>query len=329
MALPPHSERSAMPSPADEMMSPDGRPIAHTLSTAEKAKEVSNLSSFAQASLLMVMAMLLYSCVDTSVKLASQHVPTMQVVWFRFFAHFILAFAFLNPWRSPQSWKMNDKPGQYARVAVQILTAGLSFLALGQLQLSQTTTIQFTTPMFITLLSVMFLGERVGIWHWVGILLAFGGVLVVTQPGLAGFNWGFVASIASVFCAAIYNILTRHLSHTESPGSLLLVVGGVASAALLPVLPFVWVWPSSISIWLLLFAVGFFAAAGHYCLILAHRLAPASLLAPFQYIQFLLVIVLGYVFFNDIPTVWTFVGTAIIIVSGAIILRASKRTTEA
>lgn len=272
----------------------------------------------------MVAAMVLYTCVDTCVKLSAGRVPIIEVVWFRFLVHFLVAAIFLNPWSSPASWRVRNWPAQLFRAAIQIVTAGLSFLALGHLQLAQTTTIQFTTPMLVTVLSIIFLKETVGWSRWAGIAVAFCGVLVVTRPGFDSFEWAFLASIGSVIVGAGYNIMTRRLAPTESSGSLLLMVGAVPALVLAPIMPVVWVTPSGPPTWALLVAVGLFAAAGHYCLIVAHRLAPASFLAPLQYVQFLAVLVSGYFVFHDAPTVWTMLGAGIVVASGLLVLKPRR-----
>jgi drug/metabolite transporter (DMT)-like permease len=100
--------------------------------------------------------------------------------------------------------------------------------------------------------------------------------------------------------------------------------------ALLPVLPFVWVTPQNPLIVAVMVLAGFFGGFGHYLFVRAHRLAPVSVLAPFAYTQLLWVIVLGYLVFSQLPSVWTLAGSAIVIVSGLYLLnRERKRAVEA
>lgn len=281
-----------------------------------------------KAVVFMLLAVSLFAFLDSAAKLSGREVPTLEVVWFRFAVHFILVAVVLNPWRAPQAWQTRAPKLQLARAGVQIFCTGLNFLALGYLQIAQTLSIQFTTPIFVTILSIVFLGEQVGRYRWFAIFIGFAGVLVVTRPGMTGFHWAFCISLISVMVGASYNILTRRLAATENPGSMLLIMAAFPAAVLLPVLPFIWVWPPSGYAWCTLIATGVFGAISHFFMIQAHRYAPASFLAPLQYAQFLAVILLGFLIFGDVPTIHTFVGAGIVVASGLFILYRERRLSK-
>jgi drug/metabolite transporter (DMT)-like permease len=281
-----------------------------------------------KAVIFMLLAVSLFAFLDSAAKLSGREVPTIEVVWFRFAVHFVLVAIVFNPWRAPQAWRTRAPKLQLARACVQIFCTGLNFLALGYLQIAQTLSIQFTTPIFVTILSVFFLAEQVGRYRWFAILMGFAGVLVVTRPGMDGFHWAFGISLASVMVGASYNIMTRRLAATESPGSMLLIMAAFPALVLLPVVPFIWVWPTSTYAWCILIATGFFGAVSHFFMIQAHRYAPASFLAPLQYAQFLAVILLGFLIFGDVPTVYTFVGASIVIASGLFIWYRERKLSK-
>lgn len=273
----------------------------------------------ARGAILMLIAVSLFACLDTTAKLASQTVPAIETVWLRFAIHFALVALVLNPWSSPQAWRTSAPRLQLARAAIQIICTGLNFLALSYLQIAQTLSIQFMGPIFVTLLSVVFLGEVVGRYRWTAIFVSFIGVLIITRPGVGALEPAFGLIMLSVLIGAGYSILTRRLSATESSGSMLLIMAAFPAAILTPLMPFVWVWPSRLVDWLPLVGTGVFGAISHYFYIEAHRHAQSSFLAPLQYFQFLAVLVLGFVVFGDIPTVWTLVGTLVLIGSGLFI----------
>lgn len=282
-----------------------------------------------KAAVLMLIAVSLFACLDSTAKLASQTVPSIEAVWFRFTIHFILVAAVLNPWRTPSAWRTSAPKLQITRAAIQIICTGLNFLALSYLQIAQTLSIQFMGPIFVTLLSVFFLGEVVGRYRWTAIFISFIGVLIITRPGVGTINPAFGLIILSVLIGASYSIMTRRLAATESPGSMLLIMAALPAAILTPLMPFVWVWPERPVDWLPLIGTGVFGAVSHYFYIEAHRYAQASFLAPLQYFQFLAVLVLGFVVFGDVPTVWTFIGTLVLIGSGLFIWYRERKLAQA
>lgn len=283
----------------------------------------------ALGAIMMLIAVSLFACLDTSAKLSGRSVPAIEVVWFRFVIHFILAAVVLNPWQAPQAWRTSAPKLQLARAAVQIICTGLNFLALSYLQIAQTLSIQFMGPIFVTLLSVLFLGEFVGRYRWTAIFISFIGVLIITRPGVGTMSPGFGLIILSVMIGASYSILTRKLAATESPGSMLLIMAAFPAIILTPIMPFVWVWPATFADWVPLVGTGVFGVVSHFFYIQAHRHAQSSFLAPLQYFQFLAVLVLGFVIFGDVPTVWTFLGTLVLVGSGLFIWYRERKLGRA
>lgn len=283
----------------------------------------------ALGAIMMLIAVSLFACLDTSAKLSGRSLPAIEVVWFRFVIHFILAAIVLNPWQAPQAWRTSAPKLQLARAAVQIICTGLNFLALSYLQIAQTLSIQFMGPIFVTLLSVLFLGEFVGRYRWTAIFISFIGVLIITRPGVGTMSPGFGLIILSVMIGASYSILTRKLAATESPGSMLLIMAAFPAVILTPIMPFVWVWPAKAADWLPLIGTGVFGVISHFFYIQAHRHAQSSFLAPLQYFQFLAVLVLGFVIFGDVPTAWTFLGTLVLIGSGLFIWYRERKLGRA
>lgn len=274
--------------------------------------------------LLMVAAVSLFSCLDAAAKYASREIPVLEVVFFRYAFHMLLAAAVLNPWSSPDAWRVRRPGLQILRALTLLVVTCCNFLALRWMQLAETVTIAFLAPLLIAGLSVLFLKETIGIRRLAAILVGFSGILVVTRPGLAAVHPAVFLSLGSVLFAAFYNMLTRHLAGSETPGSMLLFTAGIPALVLLPVLPFVWTTPTEPVLWILLPLIGAIGAVSHYLLIIAHRFAPASMLAPFGYAQILSMVALGYVVFGDVPTLWTLSGAAIVIASGLYLLHRER-----
>jgi drug/metabolite transporter (DMT)-like permease len=269
---------------------------------------------------LFVSAFGLFAILDASAKYTGRHLPVIEVVWFRYALHFVLAAVLLNPISSPQSWRMRHPGLQVLRALSLVAMTSSNFLALRDLQLAQTVSIYFLNPLIISGLSVLLLGEAIELKRLLAILIGFGGVLLVTRPGLGGFQPAMFFALASTGFSAIYNMMTRHLALRETPGSMILILAGVPTLVLAPALPFTWQTPDTAGLWGLLLVVGATGGLGHFLIILAHRHASAATLAPYSYSQIIWMILLGYLAFDDIPDLWTLAGGAVVSASGLYLL---------
>jgi drug/metabolite transporter (DMT)-like permease len=149
----------------------------------------------------------------------------------------------------------------------------------------------------------------------VAISIGFLGVLVVIRPGF-DMHPAALLSVATACCYATYGIITRLLSHTDSNETQLFYGNFIGSLATSAAVWFVWSTPESLLVIALMVLIGAFGSVGHYLLIAAHRLAPASLISPFMYTQLVWAVILGYLIFGDLPTAWTLTGASIVIGSG-------------
>jgi drug/metabolite transporter (DMT)-like permease len=211
---------------------------------------------------------------------------------------------------------------------VAAATLILNFIAVMYLQLAQTAAIFFTIPLWVCALSMPLLGEPVGLRRWIAVALGFMGVLVIMRPGTDSFHWAMLLSIGSSFCGAIYNIVTRKVGGRDRAETSLFYVGLIGALAAAVPLPFVWKTPEGLQ-WLLVGFLGLAGTAGHFMLIQAHRLAPASVLAPFMYSQIVWMILVGYLFFGDVPDFWTIMGAAIVVASGLFVFAGEARGRKA
>jgi drug/metabolite transporter (DMT)-like permease len=200
-----------------------------------------------------------------------------------------------------------------------------NFLALKTLQLAETTSIAFFAPMLITALAGPLLGEWAGWRRWAAVLAGLAGVLVITRPGLGLFGIGHAYALAAIFCYCFYVIMTRHMAATETAESLIFYSALAPVVLMLPVVPYAASSPPDGFHLAVLLSLGFFGGFGHWLLIKAYRLASATALAPYPYLQMLWMIGLGYLFFGQLPDGWTLGGAAIIVASGLYIVHREHR----
>ncbi len=269
---------------------------------------------------LICVALLCFSGLDTTAKWLGQSLPALQVTYMRYFGALVIAAVVLNPRSSPGAWHTNRPWFQAFRGLTLFGSTFLNFMALKGLQLADTMAIAFATPFLVAIAAGPLLGEWIGPRRWAAILVGFLGVLVVTRPFSAGFNPAMFWSFAAVICYAAYAITTRMLAGIDSPASMLLIPATIPAIGLLPLMPFVWVWPSDGFTWLLLASLGIYGVVGHYALIRAYEFAPAPVVAPFTYTQIVWMVMLGYLVFGDVPGVYTLVGSGIVIASGLYLL---------
>ena len=149
-------------------------------------------------------------------------------------------------------------------------------------------------------------------------------MLLVTRPGAGGIHPAALLSVMGAFCYAIYSISTRILARTDSTATTNFYSNLVGAILVSIAVPFFWTPQSDPIVIMLMCIMGLFSGMGHYLLIRGHRLAPASVLAPFIYTEIVWVTALGFVVFGDLPTRWTLTGAAIVVASGLYILHRER-----
>lgn len=278
------------------------------------------------AILYMVVVYATFSLLDSSGKyLVLAGLAPLFISWVRFLVHVILIFFLFRGWQDPARFKPVSLPAHILRGLCLFGSTIFNFLALKTLQLAETTSIFFFGPMVITALAGPLLGEWAGWRRWLAILAGFVGVLIITRPGGGVFGIGHAYALCAMLSNCFYVIMTRRMSARETSESLILYAALTPAVLLLPAVPFVASMPPDGFHWLILISLGFYGAFGHWFLIRAYRIATASALAPYPYLQMVWMVALGYLIFNQLPDRWTVVGAVIIVASGLYILHREHR----
>jgi len=279
----------------------------------------------------MSLATLCFAALDATAKylVATKGVPVTQVVWLRFAGHVVFSALVLWPFALAPSLRSAKPLIQVIRSCFMILTTALNFVALQYLQLDQTVTIFFLTPLLVAALAGPLLGEWVG-WHRVlAIIAGFMGVLVVMHPGLGTVHWAMLLVLGATLGYALYNIATRYLAAFDSASVTQTYTPLVGVLVMAPFALTAWQWPQEWWLWLLFASLGFWGGFGHWLLILAHRIAPAPVLAPYIYLGLIWMSVAGFLVFGDLPTFWTLGGGGIVILAGLYLLARERKTLGA
>lgn len=265
--------------------------------------------------------------VQASSKYLTAAFPIVQILWVRTVGHTLWMVAIF--WRSHGlSMFKSRRPGiQFARSSLLAACSFAWLLAIPHVPLAAAASVMFTTPMFVALLSVPMLGERVGRHRIGAIVLGFIGVLIIIQPGTQGLRGEMALIILAAFCYAVYQILTRKVSTQDSAATsavYTIAVGAIIASFAVPFhyrLPGPDEWPY----WLAFAAVGLLGGIRHLFMVKAFEHAPASIVSPFCYTELIGVSLLGMLVFGESPDVHTGLGVALIVASGLYIAHREAR----
>lgn len=213
---------------------------------------------------------------------------------------------------------------------ILVLAAYAFFHGLRVLPLAEATSLIFAAPLFVTAISVPLLGEQVGWRRWLAVIVGFLGVLIIVRPGAAAFQLASLFVIATALLYALFMISARWIHREDSFWTMMFYV------TLFPILfcfPLVVVQWQAVDIAHLphLLGMAIFGTLGVTLIGNAFRLAPAAVVAPFDYTALLWASLLGWLVWGEVPDIWTYVGAAVIMVSGiSIVIRETRGTsTEA
>lgn len=266
---------------------------------------------------LMMLAYLCFTGIDSCAKwLILSGLPAMEVVFVRYVVHFLLVAAVFIRIEGRELFDMH-RPLLVSLRALALLGSTIfNFLAVSYLPLTLTAAIFFTVPLWVCALSIPLLGERVGPRRWAAIVIGFCGVLIATRPWSAEAHWAVLLSIGASVCAAFYAILTRRLAGVASTATQQFYAAGLASLAIAPFALADWQWPDTGLNWVPFVLIGLLGWVGHQLLTVAHRRAPASVLAPFVYVQMVYMTTASWVIFDTPPDAWVLAGAMLVLASG-------------
>jgi drug/metabolite transporter (DMT)-like permease len=272
----------------------------------------------------MAASIAIFAVLDASAKYAMLTLSAPVAVFFRYFFALVLSVVLLLQQGGPNLFLTRNPGLQILRGLLLVASTLLNFIAIGKLQLAQTAALLFTIPLWVCALSIALLGEHVGPRRWAAVLIGFLGVLVIMRPGTSGFHWAMLCSLGAALAGAIYNIVTRKVGASDRAETSLFYVCLIGTLGAGVPLFSHWQMPRG-GEWLVLCLMGLCGMVGHWLLIEAHRLAPASVLAPFVYTQIVWMILLGIAVFGDMPDIWTLLGAGVVIASGLYVYARERR----
>lgn len=261
--------------------------------------------------------MLLFATLDATAKHLAATFPVPMLVWARYTFHFLLMMVFLAP--SLRSGLIRTRhPGtQVVRALTLVATTGFGIAALKRMPLAETTAVVFITPLIVTVLAVPLLREHVTPGRHAAVAAGFIGVLLIARPGGGLAGTGVALALVAALSYSAYQILTRKIAAMESAVTMVFYTALVGTLTMTLALPWYWSGPMPDPAEVLLIgSLGIYGGTGHFLLTRAFRLAPASTLSPFLYVQLIFATALGWLVFGQLPDGWALAGMAVIAASG-------------
>jgi drug/metabolite transporter (DMT)-like permease len=270
-----------------------------------------------RAALLMLGSTLAFGMMAVAIRYATRYVPTQEVAFFRnAFGLLALLPMLLRPGHAPL--KTQQLPRYFVRSAIGLGSMLCAFWALGHLPLAQAVSLSYSTPLFVTIAAVLWLGETVRVRRWAAVVVGFIGVLVIVRPGTTGFTAGSLVAVAAAVLSSLVAIQIKQLTRVDSADTVVLYTYVFwVPLSLVPAV-FVWVWPSGVA-WLWLLLTGVMGTVGQLLWTRALRLGEVSALTPISFLQLPLVTLCGWLLFNETVDRWTIVGAGIILAANAYI----------
>jgi drug/metabolite transporter (DMT)-like permease len=266
---------------------------------------------------LVVAATALFAVADTLGKhLAMLYAATM-ILAARYSVNLALVALVMGPRHRAALWRTR-RPALAALRGLCLAVASITMLlALRRMPVAETVAIIYITPVLVMLASTLFLGERTGLLGWVGAGLGFAGVLLIARPGSGLDPWGVALALGNTVLGTGYHVLTRVLTRTETTMALMFhtALAGAVVFVVLTLLLGSGSLPTALDAGLML-ALGALATAGHLLFTSAYREAPASALAPVNYMHIAFATLMGWLVFRQLPDLPGFVGMALIAVAG-------------
>ena len=280
------------------------------------------------AYILNLSGWLLLPFMDGIAKFLSTDLHFLQVVWGRYFFMLLisvpLAFIFFRKdLKLPKSLSI-----QLWRSFFLFLSTIFFFYSISIISLPEALALSFISPIIVTILSIFYLNEKVGIHRWAAVILGFIGVLIIIRPGFIDFNFASISALAAGISYAFYIIYTRKLSFTDSAVVTLIFTGSIGCIIISFIVPFFWI-NLNINHILLLLLLAFIGTVAHFLIILSLKLGEASKLAPLAYFEITTNILIGYILFDDLPSLWIYFGLFLIVISGLyIFIRENLKKTK-
>lgn len=266
--------------------------------------------------LLIMLATLSFAMLDTLAKHATQVVPLLMLLWFRYLFQAVVTLVLRFPVQKKRLFATPNPRFQTLRGVLLLITSACAFFGLQYLPVGEFTAMTMLSPMAASAMAAWTLKTHVSPRRWALMGLGLLGVLLVVRPGGQVFGWALLFPVVLVTSYAWFQVLTSRLSGDENPYTTHFYTGLVGAVVLTPIMLFSWNTAALLSYWYWFLLVGFLGTFGHLMLIRAYNRANAVVLSPYLYTQIAFATLLGWLVFRHVPDALAWAGIAVIAASG-------------
>ncbi|MDI1245214.1 MAG: DMT family transporter [Rhodoferax sp.] len=266
--------------------------------------------------LLIMLATLSFAILDTITKHATQLVPLLMLLWFRYLFQAVVTFALRFPVQKTRLFATPNPRFQMLRGLLLLTTSACAFFGLQYLPVGEFTAMTMLSPMVASAMAAWTLKTHVSPRRWALMGLGLMGVLLVVRPGGQVFGWALLFPVLLVTSYAWFQVLTSRLSGDENPYTTHFYTGLVGAVVMTPIMLFSWNSAALASYWYWFVLVGFLGTFGHLMLIRAYNRANAVVLTPYLYTQIAFATLSGWLVFRHVPDHLAWAGIAVIAASG-------------
>jgi len=273
---------------------------------------------------LVLLSTVFLGTADALGKYLAGSLPAVEVAWLRLATMVVVTLGVLLATGFRAGLRTDYRGLQVMRGFLFVIGVVTYIVALPYVRLADATAIGFSSPLMVTLLSVIVLGEVVGWRRWSATIAGFIGVMIVARPGSSTFHPALMLPALTAITWAFCVIITRNVTAKDSAITTMAYTALTGFVVLTCLLPFVWITPTPFAM-LMGLVMGLANTAGHWILVIAYRYGDASVLAPYAYVQLVAATVIGALAFGEFPTIWSLSGIAVIIISGIYAARLVRR----
>ena len=270
----------------------------------------------------MIMSVGILAALDSAVKLvANEGMHPFQIVFFRilFGVMALLPFFMRVGFNRLKTKRLRT---HIIRGVFHSSSMFAWFYAITIIPLADATALSFVVPVYASIGAIVFMGEPTNKIRWLAVLLGFAGMMIILRPGFADVNFGAWLVVVSAIAVAISKLMAKSLARTDSPETIVFYMSlTILVVSFIPALS-VWIWPST-NIWFWLVALGVCGSFAHVVQTHSYRVGDVTAVEPVSYFRLIWAALFGFVIFGEVPEVWTWIGTAVI-VTGAIILTRNE-----
>lgn len=267
---------------------------------------------------LTMVACALFALLDSGTKYAGQFLPMLLVIWLRFVAQALVTSALVLPRQGLTALRTQHPKFQTGRAISGGLTTVFAFYCIQHMPLANFTAVWSAGPLLIVVASALLFGEKVSPARWALLVVGLLAVIAIVRPEQdgAGLGWAALAPVGVLLCGTTYQLLGSRLSRLDAPTTTQLYSTWLPAIVMTPVIPWLWQPIADWQLWAAIAVMGICSGIGHLLLLYAYRYALPSVVSPFLYSQIGFAMLMGWLFFEQVPDGVSMAGMGVIMLCG-------------